>query len=275
MLPLRPLVLGTAALTLMLSLPGQLPGAPTSAAAATLTWSDEFNGPAGTPPDPTKWRYDSGGKGWGNKELQYYTKSTRNSAHDGQGSLVITARKESGGYSCWYGTCKYTSARLLTAGRFSQKYGRFEARIKIPGGQGLWPAFWMLNNNIFSGVSWPNGGEIDVLENIGRKPSTAYGTLHGPGYSLQGSYTLPSGAVFSSAYHTFALDWAPDSLAWSVDGVVYKRRTRADVGTNPWVVTDPFFLLLNLAVGGSWPGSPDATTKFPARMLVDYVRVYS
>lgn len=255
-----------------------LPGGPVSTPTRTVTWSDEFNGPAGTAPDPAKWRYEVGGSGWGNEELMYYAPSTRNASLDGQGHLVITARKESDGYTCWYGKCKYTSARLATAGRFLQKYGRFEARIKIPRGQGLWPAFWMLNNNILSGVPWPNGGEIDILESIGSKPSTAYGSLHGPGYSagnaLRGSFSLPDGEVFSSGFHTFAVDWAPDSLTWYVDGIVYERRTPSDVGSNPWVATDPFFVLLNLAVGGNWPGSPDATTEFPAQMLVDYVRVY-
>src|SRR6266542_3268035 len=145
---------------------------PAAVGAAALTWSDDFDGPAGSAPDPSRWRHDIGGGGWGNQELEYYTNSTRNAALDGNGQLVITARRENpAGFGCWYGSCQYTSARLLTAGTFSQQYGRFEARIKIPRGQGMWPAFWMLGTNIGT-VGWPSSGEIDVMENIGREPGT-------------------------------------------------------------------------------------------------------
>jgi len=244
--------------------------------ALQLTWADEFDGAAGSPPDPGKWGHDVGGGGWGNQELEYYTSSTRNAALDGQGHLVITARRENpSGSSCWYGTCQYSSARLNTAGRFTQAYGRFEARIKLPRGQGIWPAFWMLGNNIGS-VGWPASGEIDVMENIGREPATNHGSAHGPGYSgggsLTGTYTLPSGA-FADDFHTFTVDWAPNSLTWYVDGQPYETRTPADTHGNPWVFDHPFFLLLNVAVGGSWPGSPDAGTQFPQQMVVDYVRI--
>lgn len=243
-----------------------------------LTWSDEFNRKAGTPPDTRKWKYDIGGHGWGNGELQYYTNATNNAAHDGKGNMVITARRvTNSSLSCHYGPCQYTSARLLTAERFAQEYGRFTARIKIPGGQGMWPAFWMLSSNI-AADPWPNSGEIDVMENIGKEPGTVWGSLHGPGYSganaAHASYTLPDGRAFSSDFHVFTVDWAPDSVTWYVDGVQYSRKTAADIGGNPWVADDPFFLLLNLAVGGYWPGSPDATTTFPKQMLIDYVRVY-
>ncbi len=244
-----------------------------------LTWSDEFNGAAGTAPDSTKWKHDIGGSGWGNNELEYYTDSTRNAAMDGNGNLVITARKENpANYQCHYGTCEYTSARLLTAGKFDQAYGRFEARIKIPRGQGLWPAFWMLGNDIGS-VGWPNSGEIDIMENIGKEPGTVHGTIHGPGYSggggLTGAYTLPNGQAFADAFHTFTVDWAPDSVTWYVDGVQYSRKTPADAGGNKWVFDHPFFMLLNVAVGGYWPGNPDGSTSFPQSMTIDYVRVYS
>jgi beta-glucanase (GH16 family) len=176
------------------------------AAIGPLTWSDEFNAAAGTPPDPARWKHDIGGGGWGNDELEYYTNSTSNAAQDGNGNLVITARRENpANYQCHYGTCQYMSARLLTADRFTQAYGRFEARIKIPRGQGLWPAFWMLGNDIGT-VGWPNSGELDVMENIGREPGTVYGTLHGPGYSggagLSSRYTLPGGQAFADAFHT-------------------------------------------------------------------------
>nr|AQQ75061.1 GH16 CBM13 [uncultured bacterium] len=254
------------------------PAPPASAAIGPLVWSDEFNGPAGTPPSSSRWRYDIGGGGWGNSELEYYTSSTSNAALDGNGNLVITARRENpANYNCWYGRCQYTSARLLTSGTFTQAYGRFEARMKIPRGQGLWPAFWMLGDNIGS-VGWPTSGEIDIMENIGREPSTVHGTIHGPGYSGGGGvgagYTLPGGQAFADAFHTFAVDWEPNAITWSVDGIQYSRKTPADIGGNRWVFDHPFFIIMNVAVGGAWPGSPDASTVFPQTLTVDYVRVY-
>jgi beta-glucanase (GH16 family) len=254
--------------------------APTAtAAAAALTWADDFNGPAGSAPDGSRWVHDTGGGGWGNQELEYYTTSTSNAALDGNGHLVITARRENpAGYGCWYGSCQYTSARLLTSGRFTQAYGRFEASIKIPRGQGLWPAFWMLGDNIGS-VGWPNSGEIDVMENVGKEPGTVHGSLHGPGYSggnpLTGWYTLPNGAALADAFHTYTVDWAPDSVTFSIDGIQYERHTPADTNGNRWVFDHPFFILLNVAVGGTWPGSPDGSTSFPQQMVVDYVHVFS
>ncbi|MFB9234955.1 ricin-type beta-trefoil lectin domain protein [Plantactinospora siamensis] len=250
---------------------------PAIAAPGAVTWSDDFNGPAGSAPDPGRWKHDIGGSGWGNNELEYYTDSTRNAALDGNGNLVITARQENpAGYQCHYGSCQYTSARLLTSGTFQQAYGRFEARMKLPRGQGMWPAFWMLGADIGS-VGWPNSGEIDIMENIGREPSTVHGTIHGPGYSGAGGlgapYSLPGGQAFADAFHTFAVDWAPDSITWYVDGTAYSRKTPADVGGNRWVFDHPFFLLLNLAVGGGWPGNPDGSTSFPQQLVVDYVHV--
>ncbi|MFC7328098.1 ricin-type beta-trefoil lectin domain protein [Marinactinospora rubrisoli] len=237
--------------------------------AAQLVWSDEFNGAAGTRPDPNKWTHETGDHGWGNNELQNYTTSTANSAHDGQGNLVITARREADG--------GYTSARLITKDTFTRQYGRFEARIRVPRGQGIWPAFWMLGSD-FDEVGWPNSGEIDIMENIGREPGTVHGSLHGPGYSggnpLTGSYTLPGGRALADDFHTFAVEWGPDSISWFIDDVRYQTRTPADAGGNPWVFDHPFFMLLNVAVGGNWPGYPDGTTTFPQTMTVDYVRVY-
>ncbi|MGH3729582.1 MAG: lectin [Micromonosporaceae bacterium] len=249
------------------------------AAVGPLTWSDEFNAAAGTAPNSNKWKHDIGGHGWGNNELEYYTDSTRNAAHDGNGNMVITARKENpAGYQCHYGTCEYTSARLLTAGKFDQAYGRFEARLKVPYGQGIWPAFWMLGNDIATNP-WPNSGEIDIMENIGREPSTVHGTIHGPGYSgaggIGGAYTLPNGQKFSDGFHTFTVDWAPDSITWYIDGNQFLRKTPADLGGNRWVFDHPFFMLLNVAVGGYWPGYPDGSTVFPQTMTIDYVRVYA
>ncbi|MEU6669071.1 lectin [Streptomyces sp. NPDC046727] len=243
------------------------------AAAAVATFSDSFDGPAGSAVDGSKWTLETGDN-VNNHERQYYTSGTRNAALDGQGHLVITARRENpAGYQCWYGSCQYTSARLNTAGRFNAQYGHVEARMKIPRGQGMWPAFWMLGTP----VNWPDSGEIDVMENVGFEPSTVHGTIHGPGYSGSGGigagYSLPNGQAFADAFHTFAVDWAPDSITWSVDGNVYQRRTPADLGGKTWVFNKPFFLILNLAVGGYWPGDPDGSTQFPQQLVVDSVSV--
>ncbi|MFC9430464.1 family 16 glycosylhydrolase [Streptomyces sp. NPDC056987] len=249
---------------------------PAPAAAAAVTFNDDFNGPAGAAVDGGKWQIETGDN-VNNHERQYYTAGNRNAALDGQGNLVITARRENpGNYQCWYGRCEYTSARLNTSGKFTAQYGRVEARMKVPRGQGMWPAFWMLGNDIGS-VGWPNSGEIDIMENVGFEPGTVHGTLHGPGYSGSGGigagYTLPGGQAFADAFHTFAVDWAPDSITWSVDGNVYQRRTPADLGGRAWAFNKPFFLILNLAVGGYWPGDPDGSTPFPGQLVVDYVRV--
>ncbi|MFI8243965.1 ricin-type beta-trefoil lectin domain protein [Streptomyces sp. NPDC085866] len=243
------------------------------AAAAVTTFSDSFDGPAGAAVDSSKWTLETGDN-VNNHERQYYTSGTKNAALDGQGHLVITARKENpAGYQCWYGSCQYTSARMNTAGKFNAQYGHVEARMKIPRGQGMWPAFWMLGTP----VNWPDSGEIDVMENVGFEPSTVHGTIHGPGYSGSGGigagYTLRNGQAFADAFHTFAVDWAPDSITWSVDGNVYQRRTPADLGGKTWVFDKPFFLILNLAVGGYWPGDPDGSTQFPQQLVVDSVSV--
>ncbi len=235
-----------------------------------MVWNDEFNGPDGSGVDTTKWVAETGGGGWGNRELEYYTDRTSN-AHQEGGTLVITAAKETfGGYN-------YTSARLKTQGKFTQKYGRFEARVKIPQGQGIWPAFWMLGDDINT-IGWPTCGEIDIMENIGREPSTVYGTIHGPvgtsQYSLGGSYSLTSGK-FADDYHLFAVEWDADAIRSYVDGTLYETRKPTDLPAGgKWVFDHPFFIILNVAVGGGWPGNPDSTTQFPQKMLVDYVRVY-
>jgi len=245
----------------------------------TLAWSDEFNGPDGSGIDTTKWAAQTGGTGWGNQEREYYTSSLTNAQQSG-GNLVITATTEgAAAQTCWYGQCEYTSARLQTMGLFSQEYGRFEARIKIPRGQGLWPAFWMLGNNIDT-ASWPTCGEIDIMENIGKEPGIVHGSMHGPGYSggsaLTAAYTLPAGAVVADDFHIFAVEWETGVVRFYVDSTLYETQTPADVPAgDTWVYDQPFFLLLNVAVGGGWPGDPDATTVFPQTMLVDYVRVYT
>jgi beta-glucanase (GH16 family) len=244
-----------------------------------LVWQDEFNEAAGAVPDPSKWIYDLGGHGWGNKEYQYYTDKPENAATDGLGSLVITAQKTDPSTSqdliCWYGSCDYTSARLLTKTKFEFTYGRVEARVKMAYGQGLWSAFWLLGANIDS-TPWPNCGEIDILENIGKEPSTIHGTVHGPGYSgangIGGPYTLSSGK-FADDFHTFAVEWDPQEIRWFVDGEQYFSVDPGRV-SGDWVFDHPFFMILNLAVGGNWPGYPDTSTVFPQTMTVDYVRVF-
>lgn len=240
-----------------------------------LSWSDEFKGPDSAI-DPSKWVVETGGNGWGNNELEAYTNRPHNVLVE-DGNLVIRARREN--YMGPDGVSRnYTSARLKTAGKFSQAYGRFEARIKIPYGQGLWPAFWMLGDDIGS-AGWPACGEIDVMENIGKEPSTVHGTLHGPGYSandgITASYNLSSGRKFADDFHVFAVEWDADAIHFYIDDVLYATRARSDLPAGrKWVFDHPFFLLLNVAVGGDWPGNPDATTVFPQTMLVDYVRIY-
>ena len=250
----------------------------TPAALGPLVWADDFNGAAGSAPDAGKWNHETGGGGFGNSELEYYTNSTNNAALDGNGDLVITARKETpSGSSCWYGTCQYSSARLNTSGKFTQQYGHIEARIKMPRGQGIWPAFWALGSDIGS-VGWPNSGEMDIMETIGSTTNVNHGSLHGPGYSggspLTGTYTLPGGQSFADGFHTFAIDWAPNQVSFLVDGVTYETHTSADTNGNPWAFNHPFYLLLNVAVGGTWPGSPNSSTSFPQQMVIDYVHVY-
>ncbi|WP_328492434.1 family 16 glycosylhydrolase [Streptomyces sp. NBC_00414] len=249
---------------------------PAPSAAAAVTFQDTFDGAAGSAVNSSKWQIETGDN-VSNHERQYYTAGNNNAKLDGQGHLVIEARRENpNNYQCWYGRCEYTSARLNTAGKFTTTYGRVEARLKVPRGQGMWPAFWMLGNDIGQ-VGWPNSGEIDIMENVGFEPSTVHGTLHGPGYSGSGGigagYSLPGGQAFADAFHTFAVDWSPEAVTWSVDGTVYQRRTPADLGGRQWVFNKPFFLILNLAVGGYWPGDPDGSTTFPKQLVVDEVKV--
>ena len=241
-----------------------------------LVWSDEFNGRNGSGVDTTKWVSEVGGGKWGNQELEYYTNRLQN-AYIQAGNLLIKSQQEK--YTGADGvTWNYTSARLKTLGKFTQTYGRFEARMKIPFGQGLWPAFWMLGDDI-DRVDWPACGEIDIMENIGKEPSTIYGSIHGPGYiggtGIGAPYRLPGKQRFADDFHVFAVEWEPDTIRFYVDKDLYATRTRAELKPGwKWVFDHPFFLLLNVAVGGDWPGNPDTTTVFPQTMLVDYVRVY-
>jgi beta-glucanase (GH16 family) len=244
----------------------------------SLTWSDEFSSASGSAPDPGKWTYDLGGKGWGNQELETYTSRTQN-AQIQNGNLVITALQEN--YTGTDGiTRSYTSARLKTQTRFTQAYGRFEARIKIPKGQGIWPAFWMLGNDITQN-GWPKCGEIDIMENIGREPGTIHGSLHGPSSVANTSdststVSLPAGQNYSDDFHIYGIEWEPGAVRFYVDSENYAniRQSQWPAG-GQWVFDHPFFIIVNLAVGGVWPGIPDTSTQFPQQMLVDYVRVYS
>lgn len=249
-----------------------------------LVWSDEFDGAAGTQPSEKVWNYDVGNEeqlGWGNRELQYYTRSPENVRIDGQGHLEVWARKNTADLWCWNGdACPYTSARLTTLGKVQFTYGKLEASIQTPPGQGYWPAFWALGSGATGGgkVSWPNNGEIDVMEQIGRTPGTVYGTLHGPGYSgsagISGQAQLPG--PLEGGFHTYTLIKRPGDLTWLLDGQVYHHVSAKDLPAGkPWVFDAPFYLLLNLAVGGNWPGPPNASTVFPGVMKVDYVRVWA
>ena len=247
-----------------------------------LLWNDEFDAPEGTPPDAAKWGYDLGGEGWGNQEYQYYTDRPENAVQDGNSSLVITARKtseqERTALQCWYGPARYTSARLQTRGKFSFTHGVVEARIKVPFGPGIWPALWMLGED-FGPVAWPHCGEIDIMENIGREPDIVHGTIHGPGYcggeGIGGALALSDGRAFSDDFHCFAVEWLAGEIRWYMDGQPFFEVRREQIPADaPWPYEHPFFLLLNLAVGGMWPGDPDETTVFPQVLVVDYIRVF-
>ena len=234
-----------------------------------LVMSDEFDTEGA--PNPAIWGYDIGvgDNGWGNNELQYYTDRTENITVQ-NGVLIISAKEES------YEDSNYTSARILTKGKFEQKYGRFEARIRLPSGQGMWPAFWMLGANIDSNP-WPACGEIDIMENAGSKPTLVSGAVHGPGYSggepILKKYELLNDR-FDTGFHIFGIEWGPEYINYYVDDVLYNQITPDDV-TGEWVFDNgPFFIIINLAVGGLFDGPPNEDTVFPQNMLIDYVRVY-
>lgn len=230
-----------------------------------LVWHDEFDGKT---IDPSNWTYDLGGGGWGNGEAEYYTSRPENARVE-NGNLVIEAHQEK------YEDSYYTSARLKTQGLQSFQYGRVEARLKVPSGAGLWPAFWMLGSN-FDGSNWPDCGEIDIMEYIGKEPDLVMGTLHGPGYSGALGKTKWNRQKYNIAddFHTYAIEWDTNQVSWFYDGEKYNTITRADLGDREWVFDQPFFIILNLAVGGQLPGPVGLKTAFPTQFLVDYVRVY-
>ncbi len=254
---------------------------PPPPASYKLSWSDEFNGADGSSPDSSKWTYDTGvgGNGWGNNELETYTNRTKNAQIQG-GNLVITTVKETYADPSDGVMRNYTSARLKTQNLFSQAYGRFEARIKIPAGQGMWPAFWMLGKDIVA-VGWPKCGEIDIMENIGKEPGIVHGSLHGPSTVARTSdasapFSLPAGQNFAADFHLYAVEWEPGTVRFYVDSNLYATFNSSQwPAGGTWAFDHPFFIILNVAVGGDWPGAPDNSTIFPQQMLVDYVRVYS
>ena len=247
-----------------------------------LVLADEFD--AEGAPNPAIWGYEigTGDNGWGNNELQYYTDRSENVTVQ-NGILVITAQKED------FEGASYTSARLLTRDKFEQAYGRFEARIRVPGGSGLWPAFWMLGADCDE-VGWPQCGEIDIMEYRRKEPTLISGSVHGPGYSgetnpqgqITKSYDLGNDRV-DAGFHIFGIEWGPEYINYYVDDVLYNQITPADLEVTPddgtdelgeWVFNKPFYIIINLAVGGAFPGAPDSDESFPQSMLIDYVRVY-
>jgi beta-glucanase (GH16 family) len=236
-----------------------------------IVWQDEFDGTQGQGPDSTKWVFDigTGENGWGNQELQYYTNRSENISLDGTGNLIITARRES------FGGRAFTSARIKTQGLFEQTYGRFEARIKMPWGPGIWPAFWLLGSNVET-VGWPNCGEIDIMEYRGQQTNLIHGTVHGPGYSGGNSVTKSFGfeqARFDTDFHLFAVEWGTDYIRFYVDDVLYQQIKPGDL-SGSWVFNHPFFIIMNVAVGGNYVGFPTNETPFPQSMVIDFVRVY-
>lgn len=247
-----------------------------------LVFEDDFNGEAGQSINTDIWNFDigTGQDGWGNQELQYYTDRPENVSLDGQGNMVITARREN------FQGSPFTSARINTRDKIEQQYGRFEARIQMPGGRGVWPAFWMLGSNIETEpdddpatVVWPFAGEIDITEMRGQEPFRSIGSIHGPGYSGGGAISGELDLIeerFDTDFHIFAIEWTPDYVDYFIDDVRFNRINKDDIpnGTD-WVFDDqPFFILLNVAVGGTFVGFPVDQTPLPQQMIVDYVRVY-
>ncbi len=233
----------------------------------TLMWNDEFTGSV---LDPNTYTHEQGDHGWGNEELQNYTNSPANSYLD-EGKLIIEAKEISPG--------KYTSARIVTKDKMEFNFGRVDIRAKVPTAQGIWPALWMLGGN-FGDVGWPACGEIDIMELVGFEPNTVHGTAHygpqGQAYShnMGDKISLPGGAIFSEKFHVFSIVWEADRIKWYMDDQLFFSLWKGDIGTDVWRFNQEFFFILNVAVGGKWPGYPDATTTFPQQMVIDYIRVF-
>jgi len=255
------------------------PGPPPPPPSWTLVWSDEFTGPAGTKVDSTYWRYDIGDGcpgvcGWGNNEKEYYTSDTANIQLNGQGQVQIVARVPLDSIRCYYAPrCRYTSAKITTRDKMPVAPGRIEARIKLAPGQGLWPAFWLLGVNIGT-VGWPTCGELDIMENKGSNITQMSSAVHGPGYSGNTPFAHTYGPI-TTDFHVYDVEWDGQSIRYYVDGNLHYVVTRDDTRRyGNWVFDQPFFVILNLAVGGNFDGDPQSDAIFPATILVDYVRVY-
>jgi beta-glucanase (GH16 family) len=246
--------------------------APTTYPGYTLVWVDEFNSGS---LDATAWTVEGGDGcpnvcGWGNNELEYYTGRPENLFFQ-DGKMIIEARKEI------FSGKNYTSSKIVSRGKKVFKYGRMDIRAKLPKGKGIWPAIWMLpQSNVYGG--WPTSGEIDIMEMVGHEANKTYGTLHfgpGPGSTqISRGYTLPGAGVFNDEFHVFSLEWKLDQIKIFVDGNLYSTVNKTDVGAATYPFNENFFFIINLAVGGNWPGNPDATTYLPQWLVVDYVRVY-
>lgn len=259
------------------------PTTPVPVATWTLVWSDEFDGADGAAVDASKWSHDlgdgcsAGNCGWGNNEKEVYTNAAENVSLDGQGHLRIVARQAPAGLTCYYGACRYTSGKITTRGKMTAAPGRVEARLKLPAGRGLWPAFWMLGSG-FPSVAWPACGELDIMENKGSAPTATSSAIHGPGYSGNTPFArvseLANGGT-TSDFHTYAVEWDAESARFSVDGATQYAVSRSELqqyGSS--ILGQPYFVILNLAVGGNFDGDPPSDAIFPATMLVDWVRVY-
>jgi beta-glucanase (GH16 family) len=253
-----------------------------------LAWSDEFEGANGAAPDASKWAFFVRGCNY-NDEMQFYTDRRENTFLDGAGNLVISANREDFFDDTHGVTLPFTSGRLETLGSMEQRYGAFEARVNLPTGKGLWPAFWLLGND-YQTIGWPQSGEVDILELAGSKPDHVSSALHVPGTCGGGgtelcakegltkfSPPLPNAATYPDDFHVYRFEWTETGMRWLIDGVSYHERTRAGLEAMgmPWKFDHPFFMILNIAVGGKFDGNPDASTVFPQQMLVDYVRVYT
>ena len=256
---------------------------PPATAEWKLVWSDEFDGPAGSRVDAAKWTHDlgdgcgSGNCGWGNTEREYYTDAPENVSLDGEGRLRIVARQAPAGLTCYYGPCRYTSGKITTRGKMSAAPGRVEARIKLPVGQGLWPAFWMLGTG-FPTVPWPACGELDIMEYKGSTPGATSSAVHGPGYSGNTPFanvnSVP-GVSYPADFHTFAVEWDAELVQFSVDGTRHYSVSRSELlQRGASILGQSYFVILNLAVGGHFDGDPQSDAILPATMLVDWVRVY-
>lgn len=233
-----------------------------------LVWSDEFNKDG--LPDSTKWGYDVGGSGWGNNELEYYTKAGSENVRVVNGNLIIEAKKEN------FGGRNYTSARLLTKNKAQWTYGKFDIRAKLPMGRGIWPAIWLLAAN--DPMHWPGDGELDIMEAVGFNPNVIYGTAHNKlynganGQQKGGNKSLPDA---DQAFHVYSIEWTNNQVVWSIDSIPYFTYNDPGLGADAWPYFKDFFMILNVAVGGNWGGKQGVDdSMFPQQMLVDYVRVY-